>query len=294
MSNKKYQVFISSTYTDLIEERKAVEETIIRAGDFPVGMEAFPAADEEQFEFIQTIIDKCDYYVLIIAGRYGSLAPDGRSYTEKEFHYAVDKDIPVLVLLHGDRGSLPVDRSESEKIQRDLLDSFIETVSSGRIRKTWTTVDGLKLAVREALDHAKATKSRPGWVRGDHASSPEILERLVALQAENEQLKKQVNLHSNTLPIENLAGLATPIVVKGRYKQSSMRGSARKMTMKIDTTFGDVFDVLAPHILVSKADELVNRLMAKQMWCIQNDFANSDSNFSYEIEDEIFQTIKYS
>ncbi|QLQ19617.1 MAG: DUF4062 domain-containing protein [Exiguobacterium profundum] len=65
--NKKFQVFISSTYEDLIEERKSVEETIIRSGDIPVGMEAFPAADDEQFEFIKTIIDACDYYVLIIA-----------------------------------------------------------------------------------------------------------------------------------------------------------------------------------------------------------------------------------
>ena len=86
---KKFQVFISSTYEDLKDERKAVEETIIRSGDIPVGMEAFPAADNEQFEFIKTIIDVCDYYVLLIAGRYGSLAPDGLSYTEKEYLYAV-------------------------------------------------------------------------------------------------------------------------------------------------------------------------------------------------------------
>jgi hypothetical protein len=81
MSDKRYQVFISSTYEDLKEERRAVEQTIIRAGDFPVGMEAFPAADEEQFEFIKTIISQCDYYVLIVAGRYGTLAPDVKSYT---------------------------------------------------------------------------------------------------------------------------------------------------------------------------------------------------------------------
>ena len=88
--DKKYQVFISSTYEDLKSERKAVEETIIRAGDIPVGMEAFPAVDSEQFEFIKTVIRSCDYYVLIIAGRYGSLADDGLSYTEKEFRYAVE------------------------------------------------------------------------------------------------------------------------------------------------------------------------------------------------------------
>ena len=47
----------------------------------PAGMELFPAADEEQWEFIKRVIDDCDYYVLIIGGRDGSLTPEGISYT---------------------------------------------------------------------------------------------------------------------------------------------------------------------------------------------------------------------
>lgn len=117
MSAKRYQVFISSTYDDLKEERKAIEQTIISAGDFPVGMEAFPAADEEQFDFIKSIISQCDYYVLVISGRYGSLAPDGKSYTEKEYDYAAEIGVPVLVMLRDERGELPVNKAE--KIRND-------------------------------------------------------------------------------------------------------------------------------------------------------------------------------
>jgi len=51
-------------------------------------MEAFPAADEEQFEFIKRLIDQTDYYVLLLGGRYGTISPDGYSYTEKEYRYA--------------------------------------------------------------------------------------------------------------------------------------------------------------------------------------------------------------
>ena len=58
--------------------------------------------DEEQFAFIKTVIDDCDYYILIVANRYGSLASDGLSYTEKEYDYAVSKKIPVLSFLHKD------------------------------------------------------------------------------------------------------------------------------------------------------------------------------------------------
>ena len=141
--DKKYQVFISSTYEDLKSERKAVEETIIRAGDIPVGMEAFPAVDSEQFEFIKTVIRSCDYYVLIIAGRYGSLADDGLSYTEKEFRYAVECGIPALVFVRDEIGSISADKSEPNGNGRKKLGEFVKFASNGRMRKPWSTLEGL-------------------------------------------------------------------------------------------------------------------------------------------------------
>ncbi|MEH6675352.1 MAG: DUF4062 domain-containing protein [Sulfitobacter sp.] len=192
MVAKRYQVFISSTYEDLKDERKAVEETVLRAGDIPVGMEAFPAADEEQFEFIKSVIDNCDYYVLIIAGRYGSLAADGKSYTEKEYDYAVSVGVPVLFLLRSDLTKLSVDKSEALPESQEKLRLFIVEASTNRIRKNWSTVDGLKLAVREALDHAKVTKVRPGWVRGNLLANSEVLEELALAQRENLTLKKSL------------------------------------------------------------------------------------------------------
>lgn len=83
MYDRRYSVFISSTFEDLRDERRAVQDAVISAGDFPVQMESFPASDIDQFEFIKSLIDKCDYYVLILAGRYGAPANDGISFTEK-------------------------------------------------------------------------------------------------------------------------------------------------------------------------------------------------------------------
>ena len=93
--NKRYQIFVSSTYEDLKEERRTVLSAVQDMEDIPSGMEMFPATDEEQFNFIKKIIDNSDYYVVIVAGRYGSIAPDGLSYTEKEYDYAVSKGIRV-------------------------------------------------------------------------------------------------------------------------------------------------------------------------------------------------------
>ena len=90
--DRKYQVFISSTYTDLVEERKKAVNILLMADCIPAGMEAFVAADLEQFEVIKKVIDLCDYYVLIIGKRYGSIDPvSGISYTEMEYDYAISK-----------------------------------------------------------------------------------------------------------------------------------------------------------------------------------------------------------
>lgn len=89
MEQKRYQIFLSSTFSDLEVERRKVMQTLLEMDCIPSGMEFFPASDEETFDFIKTVIDSCDYYVLIVAARYGSVAPDGISYTEKEYDYAL-------------------------------------------------------------------------------------------------------------------------------------------------------------------------------------------------------------
>lgn len=46
--NKRYQVFLSSTYVDLKEEREEILRILLKLNCFPAGMELFPAIDEER------------------------------------------------------------------------------------------------------------------------------------------------------------------------------------------------------------------------------------------------------
>jgi len=46
--DKRYQVFVSSTFTDLEDEREQVMQTLMKVECIPSGMELFPAADDEQ------------------------------------------------------------------------------------------------------------------------------------------------------------------------------------------------------------------------------------------------------
>jgi hypothetical protein len=83
--DRRHHVFISSTYTDLQEERRQVMEVVLRMRCLPSGMELFAASNEEQLEMIKRVIDDCDYYLVIVAGRSGNLTAAGVSYTEPEY-----------------------------------------------------------------------------------------------------------------------------------------------------------------------------------------------------------------
>ena len=163
--NKKYQVFISSTFSDLEIEREKVMHTVMALGCIPAGMEHFPATDEEQFNYIKKIIDTSDYYVLILGGRYGSLTKDGISFTEREFDYAKEKGIPILAFLHKNLGDIPLSKSEINKKKRKKLIEFHNKAKSGRIVQFWETPEDLCIKVSTSLSQAMNNIPAAGWER---------------------------------------------------------------------------------------------------------------------------------
>lgn len=224
-TDKRFSIFISSTFEDLKEERQAVQDAVLSSGDFPVQMESFPAADQDQFEFIKTLIDKCDYYILIVAGRYGTPADDGMSYTEKEYRYAKSRKIPVLVMLHGNPGSIAASKTESTDEGKERLRKFVEEIQTGRVRNTWTTSGDLKHAVRDALDHVKATRPAVGWVRGDTTASAEILQEINEVRKENAQFRAAIGNLEIELALPPVPEPDTPLEIDLMPRTGSRIGS---------------------------------------------------------------------
>lgn len=194
MLDKKYQVFISSTYTDLIEARAKVRDAILSMYHFPVGMELFGAANEEQWQIISETIDSSDYYVLIIGQRYGSVIPEGYadagiSYTEKEFRYAFEKGIPILAFLLDD--SVAVKPEYVETDHRGELAAFKNAVKTGRLVEWWKTPDDLAQKVTVALYKQITRTKRPGWIRGDSVDIEKSMSELVELSRQNRALQEE-------------------------------------------------------------------------------------------------------
>ena len=167
----RYQIFISSTFEDLKEERGIVVENILKLEQIPAGMELFVAASEEQFNYIKRVIDESDYYVLIVGNRYGSTDESGISYTEKEYDYAVQKGLPVLAFIHSNPDSLPVNKSERDPEMAKRLNAFKDKVRKNRMISFWNSPQQLTAEVHAALN--KAFKIHPSETRWERVSSQE-------------------------------------------------------------------------------------------------------------------------
>ena len=252
---KRYQIFISSTYNDLKEERQAVLESILKLRHIPVGMEQFVATNEEQFGYIKRLIDETDYYVLIIGNRYGTLGEDGISYTEKEFDYAVSKNIPILAFVHSDPNSFSFEKSEKTEIARKKLEKFRDKVEHNRLVSLfpWNGPDSLSKEVVVALVNAFNDFPRSGWERVTSYDNSELLIQINDLRMENSMLKEEnerlqfreelneaVNEKINTFPWDNT------ITLIGR---SSKDEKYKNIEIPFDISWRQIFSIWGGYLL---------------------------------------------
>ncbi|HEX8326556.1 MAG TPA: DUF4062 domain-containing protein [Hymenobacter sp.] len=188
---KKYQVFISSTFDDLKEHRDAVVKAVLQLGHLPVGMEMFNAGDQTQWETIKSYIDSSDYYLVVLAHRYGSKDPKSRiSYTEKEYDYAGKQKIPRLGFVIDKAAAWPANYIEADA--KKELDAFKSKVGKARVIKFWDTIDKLAYHVSLSLSNEITINPRIGWVRATEAASPQVAEELARLSKENNELLEKI------------------------------------------------------------------------------------------------------
>lgn len=187
----RYQIFVSSTYEDLREERQQTTQAILEVGCFPSGMELFPASDETQWELIKRVIEESDYYVVVVGGRYGSIGPSGNSFTEMEYDFAVEKGIPVLGFVKTGIEEIPSKHVETDPVARKKLDMFRSKVMQRTCRK-FQDPNELGMAVMKSLVHETRVRPRVGWVRGDFARTDADRQRELKLQERLDEAVRRV------------------------------------------------------------------------------------------------------
>ena len=281
--DKRYQVFISSTYADLKNERQAIMQTLMEMDCIPAGMELFPATDEEQLQFIQKIIDDCDYYLLLIGGRYGSTTLEGISYTEKEYDYAVKKGIKIIAMLHENPGVIAASKTERDPKLAKKLELFRAKAATGRLVKYWSDANQLPGLVSLSLTKTIKTYPAVGWVRGDTTASADLLNQINELRKDNEQLRVKSPAQSNVArSIPNLASLADELLVGGFYVDEFNR----EVPFEHSFSWSEIFWHISPYLDAELTDEQLRRNFEAS---IQSSLGIVAASLS--IWDQSFQTI---
>src|SRR5271157_72170 len=193
---KRLQVFVSSTYSDLIQERQAAVEAILTAGHIPAGMELFTSGDESQMEVIKQWIDESDVYLLILGGRYGSVEPrTGKSYTQIEYEYALNEGKPLFACVMTD--SALEDRVKTfgtramETVNQQKLTDFRALVLTKMV-KFWEDSKDIKIAIGETLAHFARRDELTGWIRSNQeANMPALADEMARLSKENALFRSQ-------------------------------------------------------------------------------------------------------
>lgn len=288
---KKYQVFVSSTYQDLLAERQEVMQALLELDCIPVGMELFPAADDDQWTLIKDLIDDCDYYVLIVGGRYGSTNKDGVSYTQMEYEYALQKEIPIISFLPKHPEKIEAGKTEQDPELKKQLASFKDLVQE-KMCRYWSDPVDLGSQVSRSLVKLIKSKPRPGWIKADQLPSENATQEILELRKKVQELEKQ----------KTEAPKGTDDLMQGEdkfdihFSYEVWTFSWEHKNGQIELTWNEIFYLLSP-LMVDEAQEFelkssINGLILDKMREEElKDIRKGDFR-KPQISDTDFQTIK--
>jgi hypothetical protein len=216
-------------------------------------MELFPASDDTQWELIKRVIEESDYYIVIVAGRYGSLGPEGLSYTEMEYDYAVEKGIPVLGFVREGIGDISFDNTEKSERGRKKLETFRQKVMSRTCRK-YSTASELGMAVMKSLMSEARIRPRTGWVRADQARSDEDVQRERELSEELKEASERIEELEREIRDRAILGDEVPrdLLAQGddilELAVTFSDPNKKLVSENVKLTWDEVFKVIGPTI----------------------------------------------
>ena len=299
---KRYQVFVSSTFLDLQEERQEVMQALLELDCIPAGMELFPAANQDQWTLIKKVIDDCDYYILISAGRYGSIGPDGISYTEMEYRYALERRKPIIAFLHKSPEEIPAKACESTDDGKAKLTAFREMVRAKMVRH-WESAAELGSQASRSLVKLMKVEPAVGWVRADSLPSEDTTRELLALRRRVEELEKDLQNVRLTAPsgTENLAQgddeFCVELVLPYRSKDDEDQDDRQ---YGFETTWNAIFAAMAPKLMDEASEATMKAALLTLIHSIGVERLNDDDDIvtydddidAWAVVDADFETIK--
>jgi hypothetical protein len=253
---RKLQIFVSSTYKDLLDERQAAVSAILEAGHIPAGMELFAAGDQSQWETIKRWIEESDVFMLILGGRYGSIEPQSElSYIELEYDHAVKLKKPYFAVV--------IEESAlNERVKIKGKDAFeLENAAKlGALRakvlnKTssfFKDAKDVKLEIHKSIRDLESRHKMSGWICAvDVPDVRELQDEIQNLKQENKKLARaKTTLGTNTeeeemqhlMDLLSNMKISVPAFITGKESKSDILslfyGNRHAFTAGVDNSVG--------------------------------------------------------
>ncbi|WP_353170141.1 DUF4062 domain-containing protein [Acinetobacter rudis] len=121
MLDRRYQVFLITSGKDMQPEREVVMQTLMAMGFFIWGLESRSALGRA---YSRRQIEDCDYVLLLLGSQYGELSASGIGYMHLEYIYAVTKQKPIIVFMHGSPSERAEKLQEQDAELKKKFDDF--------------------------------------------------------------------------------------------------------------------------------------------------------------------------
>ncbi len=185
MLDKRYQVFISTSGSEMQPERIVVSQTLVGMGFFSWGLEQRTPLSTT---FARRQIDDCDYVVVILGSQYGEQSVSGVGYMHLEYIYAVTKQKPIIAFIHEDPDSRDESLHDEKPELREKFKEFRKIIMQEVDQIfTYRTMRDLELAVRLNMSQILERYPVLGWVRPQNTQA--LHDEIEALKAKIVQLE---------------------------------------------------------------------------------------------------------
>lgn len=273
--DRRYQVFVSSTYEDLQEERKEVIQALLEMDCIPAGMELFQASNDDQWTLIKNVIDGSDYYIVIVGGKYGSINKDGKSYTQMEYEYALSKNKPIIGFLPKNLNEIPFGKTEQDPEKKEKLARFIDMVKNKTI-KYWSNAVELGSAVSRSMNNLMRTNPAKGWVRADSIVDEESVKEISRLQKENAELKSKLAKTAEAPEgSEFLSQGDDKVDVYLNVNIAKENGKIQKNQFKCTLTWNEVFKWVALSLYEELRETYIRNIINERLLEYVNDITDN-------------------
>jgi tetratricopeptide (TPR) repeat protein len=223
-------VYISSTFIDLEEHRKVLKLALEQSGYNVEAMERYAAFDQRPLDRCLQDVADCDFYVLLLAHRYGFRPEvDGKktlSITECEYLRAGECGKPRLVFCVEERYPWPPDFIDYKggKDGRSLA-ALRQRASSAHGVRTFTTPETLASAVQAALSEyqqrrwAQISKLLAALeAKGRLGTGAQAIDRQTVIPlAQRLRLEESLDFEQALRELENAVDVAREVLVTGEH-----------------------------------------------------------------------------